>query len=584
MDIETLKSYLVNLGFAVNQPELRKFDAALKEAAHAVSSRTTGVIADVLKWQATLTGAFVGISGAIVGMADHVAMADQQYRLMGLRMFMTTENARKLSIGMKALGASLEEISWDPELNRNFLQLADLQDRLAQGLGPKFEDSMRGIRDMSQKFRELRIEIEYLSYGFVEKLFEKMGTSIGEVSDKLEKLIDWIANPKNFNGLTDWLADQFVPILKDTWEIVKAVGQAFGATAVLFSNLIGLMSGDQSIEGTTFSFHKLAGAIEHVVGWVSTMLITLTHAEEMLVHFADAAVLLLSGRFGDAKNELIAGLGLLTPGTGGTVLGIAGGGVGMGIGGTIGTSVGGAIGTAILPGFGTVLGGVLGGAIGTGVGGLAGGSFGGMVGSAAGEINQNPRGGSSDRNDIASNARQVALKAGAALGVDPKLIFEQLAFETGNFTNRGATQLHNLAGINVPGGHGQDYRTFSSFDEFGTYYADLLRKRYPGVAGANSAQQFAEALKHGTIGGWYGQNVAADTYARGMERFDRQWEAGGSDASGQTVNIGGVHIAITEPGASAEDIQAHVTKGMAAALAKQQRQTQRNQAQLAFVG
>jgi hypothetical protein len=38
MDVETLKSYLVNLGFAVNQPELKKFETGLKDAATAVET------------------------------------------------------------------------------------------------------------------------------------------------------------------------------------------------------------------------------------------------------------------------------------------------------------------------------------------------------------------------------------------------------------------------------------------------------------------------------------------------------------------------------------------------------------------
>jgi hypothetical protein len=272
----------------------------------------------------------------VIGMAEHVASADQKYRLFGMGMFMSQEAARKLKVGMDALGASLEEIAWDPELNGNFLKLADLQDRLAKGLGPKFEGNMRDIRDMAQKFRELRIELEYLSYGFISRLFEKMGTSIGQVGDKVQQLIGWIQSDRNFKKVTDWLADQFVPILKTTWEIVKELGIALGQTATVFTNLIGLFSGDSSIEGTEFSFEKLAGAIQHVVGWVAEMVLTFTHAEEMLLHFVDAVLLALSGNFVAAALEVKKGLNLLTPGTGAVV------------GGTAGAIGGGALGVAVL--------------------------------------------------------------------------------------------------------------------------------------------------------------------------------------------------------------------------------------------
>lgn len=304
MDIEVLKSYLVNLGFQVNQPELRKFEVGLKDAAGLVESATTGVVKSLIKWQVAGITAFTGISGAVIGMADQVATADQRYRLLGLRMMMSTEQARKMQVSLDALGVSLEEAIWDPELRARFIEMGELQDKLATKLGTNFKANMVAIRDVKQRFQELRIEFEYVSMAFVSKLAEVLGPQLTLLQAKFESFTAYV-----IEHIPEW-SDEFstvlIPILRQTWEILKEVGSALGTAANLFTNLVGLFSGDSAIEGTEFSFRKLGGAIQHVTEWISTFLICLTHAEQSLVHFANSATLVMAGRFDDAKAELLA--------------------------------------------------------------------------------------------------------------------------------------------------------------------------------------------------------------------------------------------------------------------------------------
>jgi hypothetical protein len=283
--VDTLKSYLVALGFSVDQPQLRKFEQALKDAAGIVESRIGGMAAQAVKFQAAVTGAFVGISGAVVALADHAANADQDFRLMGMRMFMSTEQARKLKIGMDALGASMEEIAWDPEINARFLRLSQLQDKLAGGLGPDFERNMRGIRDLRFEFSELRIELEYLSFGFVSKLFERMGTSVEAVTEKLEKWIADLSDSKNFNRITDWLAENFVPILDDTHSILDALWDATKNLTSGFQDLMGVLSGDDSLKDAPVTFENVAKSIRVAADAVTFLVHLFTLAENAVVRF-----------------------------------------------------------------------------------------------------------------------------------------------------------------------------------------------------------------------------------------------------------------------------------------------------------
>jgi hypothetical protein len=119
------------------------------------------------------------------------------------------------------------------------------------------------------------------------------------------------------------------------------------------------------------------------------------------------------------------------------------------------------------------------------------------------------------KDSLASRARVIAEQVSKQTGVSADLIYAAFAHETGNFTNRGSRELNNLAGINVPGGHGQDYEKFDSLQAFGNRYAQLLNSpRYAGVKKAKTADEYASALK---AGGYYSDSES--NYAKGMKNF-----------------------------------------------------------------
>lgn len=67
-----------------------------------------------------------------------------------------------------------------------------------------------------------------------------------------------------------------------------------------------------------------------------------------------------------------------------------------------------------------------------------------------------------------------AVQCGAMLGVSGNVILAQWAFESGYGTSHAALTKGNLAGINVPGGQGEDYATYATPSDFADAYADVL--------------------------------------------------------------------------------------------------------------
>lgn len=121
---------------------------------------------------------------------------------------------------------------------------------------------------------------------------------------------------------------------------------------------------------------------------------------------------------------------------------------------------------------------------------------------------------------LSDRARAIAKQVSAQTGISEDVLFATFAHETGNFSNRGAQSLNNFAGVNVPGGKGEDYRSFASDQEFANYYAGLMKSLYPGALGAQNPADFAHALKNG-VGGRQYYSDSESNYAQGIQNHLR---------------------------------------------------------------
>jgi hypothetical protein len=471
-DVRALRSYLVSLGFSVNTSQAAQFNNAIKTAAQVVNTNTTNIVGNMAKWGIATVGLFEAVGMAVGAMMEKVAKADQQYRLFGERMFMDTKHAKSLQITLKELGVSLEQAAFDPEINRRVKELNLLQQqRLMPMLGSDFPRTMVQLRDAMMEMSKFRVEALYFRDLLVKQIFQALG------GEKLtEKLRSW--NEYIMQHMPEWsriITTYIVPVLKDAWMILTDIWNVAVSFAQLFTNIIGMISGDPALEGT-ISFEKFAAALEKVAHWLA-----------IIIHFASK----FAGTIGGA---------------------------------VIGFSIGGPAGAAI----------------GAAAGGLVDAARS-MVGTSNGNVDQGTA--TTPTASGSQDVKQLASQVGGRLGVDPSIIYSQWAHETGNFTNRGAQSLNNLAGIRMPGS--TEYRHFGSLGEFGNYYANLIQRRYPGAVGAQSVDQYATALK---AGGYFEDSLS--NYERGMRSF------AGAYGRGSNVQIGSINI--MQPNASAEQIAKHV--------------------------
>jgi hypothetical protein len=532
MSDNVIESYLVSLGFKTDQSQLLKFQGSLKAAEGFVTSSTGGIVADFLKFEATGIAAFTAVGFGAIGFIEKLAMTDQQMRLFGMRSFMTTQQARAVQTSLDVLGASLDDVAWDKELHARFKTLIDDQKQLSAMLGPQYEKQMMDVRDVWFQLQRLEVKGEYFGMKFAGDLLKKLGFGDGDILNSLMKLNDFVL--KNMPQWSDELSDDLVPILHDFWDILKDIGGVAEEVGLEFTNLVGVFSGDDSIEGSTFDFKKFADALKIVADFLKTIVEDMLKVEKVAVRFA----------------PVIAGI-------------VGGGSVGTGIGAMAGIEGG--------P-LGMLAGGMTGGTIGSIVGGI-----GGLVTMGAEESGRYGAGsaGSSSTSggSIAEQARLAAKKISERTRIPADLIFGQMAFETGNFTSRQTGQ-NNLSGIKYPGT--DTFRSFNSVDDFADTYAKVLTSpRYVknGVLDAKNGQQFAHALKTPT-GTYYGTGSESG-YAGGVERYRRAYDSGPAQ-----ISVGSIPITITHPGATHEQIQVAVTNGVRDGLGQQ---TQTNMTNVAGI-
>jgi hypothetical protein len=515
-----LDEYLVKLGFAPDMVGYGKFSAVLRDASSLTEATGFRITRSFLKWQGEITGAFGAIAAGAVGVADRVAMADQEYRLFALRMYTTIPIARELKIATDALGQPLENIAWDPELARRFNQLVQDQRALTKELGPSFEAQMLRIRDLRFEFSRFGVELKYLTMLVVKDFAKAFGMDMDQLFSRMRNFNNWLI--ANLPRASDWLVTRLKPILLDVKEVLEDTWRVVGLTGQAFANLVGVLSGDTSLEGTAVSFDKIARAVQTALGWVRDFVEGIISAEEAALHVINAAALLKDRKYKEAGEEMSKAGKAITP-LGGLVGGMA---------------VGGAVG-APFAGVGAIPGAAIGGALGLWTGIQA-------------QYNQSTE---QARRDFLMEVQTTAKYAAQRLGIPSDLVLAQWMHETGGLSSIAAA--YNLGGIRLPGS--KTYQQFSDLKAFADRYVQILSgSRYAGMAKPTNPDEMAAYLKRGSY-----YEAPQSEYAAGLRRFDKP-----EGATPTVTMYTDVTVQVTHPGATAAEIGAEVKKGVQEGQAK----------------
>jgi hypothetical protein len=226
--MKTIDSYLVSLGFTVDQPQLRKFEDALRSLAVYVERYTTnqysGIAAMFLKTGAAIGGTIAGLEAGFLGLATRTANSDLQFQIMARRMFMSVSAFRDMKTATDALGVSLEDVMFGPpELRERYAQL--MKDQSRWGLDADWEKQMRHIRDVEFEFNRLSVAF---TRGFLPYLVQDVAAGLfgdtGDLEAKLKAFNDSL-DEEHIKRYAKDVSDILVPAMKKLDDGLKPAWQ-----------------------------------------------------------------------------------------------------------------------------------------------------------------------------------------------------------------------------------------------------------------------------------------------------------------------------------------------------------------------
>jgi hypothetical protein len=296
-----IEEYLVKLGFSTDVPGYDKFQKSLQDASSTVTNNSSGMIRRVAEFESAAIGGFAAVGAAVINMADKAAMADQSYRLLALHMYTSVPVARQLKIALDTLGASLEDVMYDPELARRFHELVALQQQV--GIPADFEKNMEKVRDLRQSFVNLYTFVDkYLMPMITNALVRIFGGDMDKLQAKVEQWTEYLI--QHMPEIADYFANQLAPVLRDAVAIMAELWNFTKQALLAFTNLVGLFTRDDSLEDTTLKWEKLGRAISETAHFIGLTALEILKIGTNMGKIINAAMLLMAGH----KKEAMASI------------------------------------------------------------------------------------------------------------------------------------------------------------------------------------------------------------------------------------------------------------------------------------
>lgn len=288
---DALKSYLVKLGFDIDNDGFNKFKNTLNEIAAAISKNSSEIKQQYVEAGSAVVGAVATITGALTTLSTKVAEADLTYQLFAQRMYMSNEMAKSFKITTDALGHSLNEIAWNPELRHHYFEL--LREVRGMQVPQNVRETYEGLRSVG--FEWTRVKVEALS-AMDWIVFHLVKMNHGELSDFKGSLS--FINDKIQNNMPEWtnkvakFLNPFVIIGRDIALVFSGVLRIFGGIFSFFEkgwekmpvwqrNIVSL----QAVLLSLFTAGMVGGKLGAFIKGITLVTTALLLLDDAIAHF-----------------------------------------------------------------------------------------------------------------------------------------------------------------------------------------------------------------------------------------------------------------------------------------------------------
>ena len=212
-----LEEYLVRIGAEVDKD-------AFAGAAKAINnlSGMLGKLGSILKYGAIFAG-LAKVTEAVIDNIKAVASADLEYQKLAQSMWVTKDTAKTLSVVLKTMGASQEDVAWVPELREQFFRL---RQEMAELSTPADADNqLRWIREIGYDVQSLQLKLKMFKEWVVYYLIKELQPYIKEFQEFIRWLNDKFG--KNLPALARKVASVLASVVRVAMSLVKALKWLF---------------------------------------------------------------------------------------------------------------------------------------------------------------------------------------------------------------------------------------------------------------------------------------------------------------------------------------------------------------------
>ena len=212
-----LEEYLVRIGAEVDKD-------AFAGAAKAINnlSGMLGKLGSILKYGAIFAG-LAKVTEAVIDNIKAVAIADLEYQKLAQSMWVTKDTAKTLSVVLKTMGASQEDVAWVPELREQFFRL---RQEMAELSTPADADGqLAWIREIGYDVQSLQLKLKMFKEWVVYYLIKELQPYIKEFQEFIRWLNDKFG--KNLPALARKVASVLASVVRVAMSLVKALKWLF---------------------------------------------------------------------------------------------------------------------------------------------------------------------------------------------------------------------------------------------------------------------------------------------------------------------------------------------------------------------
>lgn len=212
-----LEEYLVRIGTEVDKD-------AFAGAAKAINnlSGMLGKLGSILKYGAIFAG-LAKVTEAVIDNIKAVASADLEYQKLAQSMWVTKDTAKTLSVVLKTMGASQEDVAWVPELREQFFRL---RQEMAELSTPADADGqLAWIREIGYDVQSLQLKLKMFKEWVVYYLIKELQPYIKE----FQEFIRWLNAKfgKSLPALARKVASVLASVVRVAMSLVKALKWLF---------------------------------------------------------------------------------------------------------------------------------------------------------------------------------------------------------------------------------------------------------------------------------------------------------------------------------------------------------------------